>query len=75
MSTEASNLITPKDLAKELGVSTETLKSWRQRCIGPAFIKLGDDPRGHVRYTRTDVDAWLAARKMGGAAVVIIKGA
>lgn len=38
-----------------LKLSHRTLESWRQRGIGPAYLKIG----GLVRYTTVDLDSWL----------------
>lgn len=44
--------------ARYLGLPPRTLEQWRYLGRGPAFVKLGDR---HVRYRKSDVDAWLAA--------------
>jgi excisionase family DNA binding protein len=50
-----------KRLCAELGISPVTATKWRARSGGPPFIKIGR----LVRYRRTDLDAWLAARTVG----------
>lgn len=46
-----------------LGITPNTLKFWRHKGRGPAFIKLGDSPQAGVAYDETDVIAWRDARK------------
>jgi predicted DNA-binding transcriptional regulator AlpA len=46
-----------------LGISRNTLKLWRHKGRGPAFIKLGDSPQSGVAYDQEDVIAWRNARK------------
>jgi excisionase family DNA binding protein len=38
-----------------LDVPTGTLANWRYQRRGPRFVKVGR----HVRYRRSDVEAWL----------------
>ena len=54
----ASPMLTPDDLAAELGVSLMTLGRWRRDGTGPPFAMVGR----HVRYRRRDVDRWLDSR-------------
>lgn len=48
-------LLSPRQVARYLGIPVSTLYQWRYRGEGPPGFKLGN----HVRYRRTDVDAWL----------------
>lgn len=43
------------------GLSSRTLEAWRRRGYGPPFIRVS--PRA-IRYRRSDVEAWLAARRV-----------
>lgn len=52
-------LITDRAVAEIVGVSTRTLRFWRQHQKGPPFVRLS---KKSVRYRRTDVDAWIAAQ-------------
>lgn len=52
-------LLTPGDVSDYISIPEETLAQWRYRRIGPAWLKVGR----HVRYQRTDLDAWLAAQR------------
>ena len=49
-------LYTPETLAVHLGVTLATLENWRLSGYGPTWFQLGE----LVRYSATDVDAWLA---------------
>jgi excisionase family DNA binding protein len=53
-----------ESVAAYLGVPTKTLEQWRYVGKGPAYAKVGK----HVRYRRTDVDAWLDAQTVTPAA-------
>jgi excisionase family DNA binding protein len=50
-------LLSPREVAELFGVSTGTLRSWRERGDGPAFLKVGK----LVKYEKTDLEVWLAA--------------
>ncbi|MEY5098197.1 MAG: hypothetical protein RJA36_916 [Pseudomonadota bacterium] len=52
-------LLTPKEAAIQLRVSTATLEAWRATRKGPAWIKLGDSPRGPIRYRQAALDEYL----------------
>ena len=52
-------LLTPEDVAAEIGVSLRTLSRWRTDGTGPPWIKAGH----HARYRPADVEAWLTRRQ------------
>lgn len=53
--TERRPMLTPEALAEYLGdVSVDTLREWRRRDRGPAWLKVGK----HIRYRWQDVEAW-----------------
>lgn len=52
--------LTIGELAEYLKVPEETVRSWRHRDTGPRGVRLGK----HVRYRRSDVDAWIAERSL-----------
>ncbi len=52
--------------AAYLGVTRRQLESWRGLGCGPAYSKLGR----LVRYSRQDLDAWMAARRVANTAEV-----
>jgi excisionase family DNA binding protein len=58
----STDLLTPKEAAALLRVSTDTLESWRAKRQGPPWTKLGDGVRAPVRYRRTDIDQYLKER-------------
>jgi hypothetical protein len=56
-------MYTPSQLAMVSGLATGTLANARVTgSLGLPFIKLTPGKRGAVRYRKSDVDAWLAAR-------------
>lgn len=52
-------LLTTKQAATYLNVSVNTLNRWRWAGRGPTFAKMGDV----VRYSQSDLDAYVAANK------------
>lgn len=52
-----SNLLTTREAAARLGLSTTTMEIWRWRGKGPKFRKLGKA----VRYAEEDLDAFIEA--------------
>ncbi|MGW0169506.1 helix-turn-helix transcriptional regulator [Streptomyces sp. NPDC003343] len=60
-------LLTPKQVHKEYGFSTQTLANWRWTDIGPDFIKT-PGRSGRIKYKRSVIEAWLDAQtvKVGG---------
>jgi hypothetical protein len=52
-----SPLWSPKDTSELLGVSTGTLRSWRERGDGPRWLRVGK----LIKYAPGDVEAWLVA--------------
>mgnify|MGYP003114781027 FL=1 len=59
MQTEVTELqkeiLTINDLCELLSVTPKTVHGWRYRGIGPTSFKAGK----HVRYKRSDVEAWI----------------
>jgi excisionase family DNA binding protein len=51
----ATPLVSPDQLAAELGIPVKTLAEWRSRHLGPVYLRVGR----HVRYRREAIDAWL----------------
>lgn len=49
-----NHLLTTADLAERWIMSEGTLENWRQRGLGPTFVKL----EGTVRYRLSDVQAY-----------------
>jgi len=66
MSSFNSPLWSPRDVSALLGISTGTLRSWRERGEGPQWLRVGK----LVKYDRSDVEAWLVStndhRDLGG---------
>lgn len=57
-----SEVLTPPQAAEYLQVPLRTLDAWRYRNTGPAYLRVGR----HVRYRRSDLDAYLAACRVPG---------
>ncbi|MCL4671851.1 MAG: helix-turn-helix domain-containing protein [Sphingomonadaceae bacterium] len=53
-----TDILTTKEAATYCRLGKPTLERFRITGGGPAYLKLG----GAVRYRRSDLDAWLAAR-------------
>ena len=53
-------LVSEQELAAWLKVSPHTLRTWRNRSQGPAFVRAGS----LYRYKVSDVQTWLDARKI-----------
>lgn len=53
--------LTATELSAETKIPEATWAQWRYLGKGPKYLKLG----GHVRYRRSDVEAWLASCERG----------
>jgi excisionase family DNA binding protein len=51
-------LLRARDVADELGLTTETILAWVRNGQLPAFRL----PNGAIRFNQDDLDAWLAER-------------
>lgn len=56
-------ILSREQLARELQLSVATLAGWAKRGRGPRFSRSGP-VRGRVWYSRHDVQAWLAERRV-----------
>jgi len=61
------NLLTSKELAKILNVTTKTLERWRGAGEGPLFIRMNSS---NIRYRPQDVEAFIKARVYSNTALV-----
>lgn len=57
-------LLKPAEVAEYLGVPKPTLYQWRHKGEGPPALRVGR----HLRYRRSDVEAWLEAQASDPAA-------
>jgi predicted DNA-binding transcriptional regulator AlpA len=55
---EKPNVLNTQGAAKHLGLSENTLNSWRSRQIGPRALRLGR----RVVYRVSDLELWLSSR-------------
>ena len=60
----SGRMLTPAEVAERVGVSTATLRSWRWKKAGPAYVKVSAQT---VRYPEAELDAWLDSRRVAGA--------
>ena len=61
----ADPVLSPQEVSAILGgIPVATLKRWRTERTGPVAMHIGR----HVRYRRSAVEAWLAARDRDAAA-------
>lgn len=56
------DLLKPDQVASWIQRPVKALAQWRYLGKGPRFLKLEG---GHVRYRRSDVEAWLASCERG----------
>lgn len=49
----------PEEAAEYLRVTTRTLIRWRNRRVGPPWLRVG----GRVLYRRCDLDTWLGEQR------------
>jgi DNA-binding transcriptional MerR regulator len=54
-SIENKELLSDKETAEFLGLTTRTLREWRKQRKGPAFVKMGTK----IKYRKTDIDLYL----------------
>jgi hypothetical protein len=52
-------LLTPQQLAEQLGVTVRTLQVWQVKRTGPPVVQAGRQ----VYYRTSSVEAWLASRE------------
>ena len=54
-------ILSESEAARRLDVSVSGLRKWRRERSGPQFIRIGR----LIRYSLSDMQAWLATRKEG----------
>lgn len=57
------DLLSDRQVAALLGLAPNTLRHWRCRAHGPAWVRVGART---IRYERAEVERWLAARRQAG---------
>lgn len=57
----ASTFLETRQAAEYLGLRAQTLRQWRQRREGPAYIKLGNGRNSRCVYRVGDLEAFVAA--------------
>jgi excisionase family DNA binding protein len=58
---DLAEFLTPQELADLCRVPLPTVYRWNYTGTGPAYKKLGK----HARYSRAEVDRWLAEQAAG----------
>jgi predicted DNA-binding transcriptional regulator AlpA len=64
-----SSLINEGQVARLLDISVASLRRWRLLRKGPKYLKVG----AAVRYSPSDVTAWLASRPTGGEQIKVAR--
>ena len=59
----ADEILTPEEVAVILGATQKTPLQMHCAQDGPADLKICPGPKGHVRYRRVDVDAFIALER------------
>jgi len=54
------DMLTTRQLAEVLAVSSRTLDNWRSASRGPAYFRI----EGAIRYRMSDVEAWIAGQRI-----------
>jgi hypothetical protein len=57
---QQTEYITVQELEIRAKISSRTLRNWRNRRIGPPFIKVGKQ----ILYKWADIEAWLNAHQV-----------
>lgn len=55
---DKSELMTTGQVASRLNVTVETLANWRNKGVGPSYVKMTPALRGRVRYRLSAVLDW-----------------
>lgn len=56
-----NELLSQRQVAARLGLSTRTIEGWRARGVGPPFLRLSARA---VRYRAMDLEQWLDQRRV-----------
>lgn len=54
---------TEKEIATILGISSDTVRTWRHRERGPSYVK-SEGTKGKVLYPIEDFEKWLSDQKV-----------
>ncbi len=60
---QAARLLSAAHVAAMIGVQARTLRAWRYRNQGPAYVRFS---RTCVRYAPADVAAWIERHRTAG---------
>ena len=56
----------PQTAGRYLGVTERTLQSWRRAGKGPGYIRLHGHQNGRLRYSKEELDRWMASQAVRG---------
>lgn len=59
----AARLLSTAEAADLLGIHQNTLRLWRSKKRGPAYVKFSQT---EVKYDIRDIEQWIADHKRGG---------
>jgi len=60
MEAQESIVIDDHGAANELGIAVQTLRNWRCKCRGPAYLKIGRS----VRYQVKDIEEYKRKKRI-----------
>lgn len=66
MESNSAEYLTEKQVAGLLGLAPKTLQRQRLFGSGPPYRKLGSGLRAPVRYSRSELEAWIRSCPSGG---------
>lgn len=55
--------VSPSELYKMTGIPLKTLAGWRNKKVGPSYIK-AEGEKGAIRYLISDVEEWMKRQKI-----------
>lgn len=53
-----NDMLNEREAAKVLGVTPIIMQRWRQKGMGPRYIKYGETQQARIRYQRSDLEAY-----------------
>jgi DNA-binding transcriptional MerR regulator len=69
-------LLASPEAAKRLGIEPQTLRIWRQKGLGPKYVRLSSGSiRGRVGYDVEDLERWVAEHRFGSTAEETVRAA
>jgi hypothetical protein len=69
-----NRLLTTGEAAAFLGRKPQTLRLWRVRGVGPAYVRMGDTPTSRAGYRPQALEDWLTSRTFRSTAEETVDG-